>query len=138
MPRYLGVDLGTRRIGVAISDPKATLAVPYATLQRSNDEYDAVAIVEIARGESVREIILGHPLTLDGTRGDAALVAEAFRDKLKAAGGRVRLLDERLTTKEASKMLSSRGMKQREQRKLIDKAAATVLLQSFLDSRKKH
>lgn len=137
MPRYLGVDLGTRRIGIAISDPRGTIATPYATLPRSNDEYDAAAIVEIARGESVKEIILGHPLKLDGSVGDAALVTEAFRDKLKAAGGKVRLFDERLTTVEASRMLRGKGMKAREQRKVIDKAAATVLLQAFLDSKKK-
>jgi putative Holliday junction resolvase len=137
VPRFLGVDLGTRRIGIAISDPKGVLATPYATLPRSNDEYDAAAIVEIARGESVKEIVLGYPLMLDGSVGDAALVTEAFRAKLKAAGGKVRLFDERLTTVEASKKLRSKGVKAREQRQLIDKAAATVLLQSFLDTKKK-
>ena len=136
MPRALGVDLGTRRIGLAISDARGKVATPYATLERTNDEHDANAIAEVASAEEAKLIVLGHPLMLDGTRGDAAAVAEAFAAKLKEAGVRVVLFDERLTTKQAESSLKRRGMKGRERRAVVDKVAAQVLLQSYLDTKR--
>ncbi|TML80283.1 MAG: Holliday junction resolvase RuvX [Actinobacteria bacterium] len=136
MPRALGVDLGTRRIGLAISDARGTVATPYATLERTNDEHDAKAIAEVASAEEAKLIVLGHPLMLDGTRGDAAAVAEAFAAKLKESGIRVTLWDERLTTKQAESSLKRRGMKGRERRAVVDKVAAQVLLQSYLDTKR--
>lgn len=135
MTRWMGVDLGTRRIGIALSDPKGTFALPYVTLPRTSDEQDARAIAEMAKGEGVRTVVLGHPLALDGSRGDPALVAEAFGQRLREAGARVKLWDERLTTVEAEKRLKGRGMKGRQRRAVVDKLAAAVLLQSFLDTR---
>lgn len=135
MARALGVDLGTRRIGLAISDSKGTVATPYATLDRTNDEHDATAIAEVAAAEEAKLVVLGHPLSLDGKRGDAALVAEAFAEKLKESGVRVTLWDERMTTVEAEKQLKGRGMKGRARRAVVDKVAAQVLLQSYLDSK---
>ncbi|TMK50805.1 MAG: Holliday junction resolvase RuvX [Actinobacteria bacterium] len=136
MPRALGVDLGTRRIGLAISDARGKVATPYATLERTNDEHDANAIAEVASAEEAKLIVLGHPLMLDGTRGDAAAVAEAFAAKLKESGIRVTLWDERLTTKQAESSLKRRGMKGRERRAVVDKVAAQVLLQSYLDTKR--
>ena len=136
MPRALGVDLGTRRIGLAISDARGKVATPYATLERTNDEHDAKAIAEVASAEEAKLIVLGHPLMLDGTRGDAAAVAEAFAAKLKESGIRVTLWDERLTTKQAESSLKRRGMKGRERRAVVDKVAAQVLLQSYLDTKR--
>lgn len=135
MPRWLGIDLGTRRIGIAISDSKETVATPYAVLHRTNDEQDVQAIAEIASSEGAKRVVLGLPLSLDGSRGDAALVSESFAAKLKAAGVRVKLWDERLTTVEAEKKLLDRGMKGRQRRAIVDKIAAQVILQSFLDSK---
>ena len=109
MPRALGVDLGTRRIGLAISDARGTVATPYATLERTNDEHDAKAIAEVASAEEAKLIVLGHPLMLDGTRGDAAAVAEAFAAKLKESGIRVTLWDERLTTTRHEGSRAARG-----------------------------
>lgn len=137
MARWMGVDLGTRRIGLSLSDDEGTLATPYATLERTSDEHDAGAIAEIAGAEQVGEVVLGHPVRLDGTRGDAALVTEAFAERLKAAGVKVRLFDERLTTAEAEKKLRKGGVRAKQQRTRIDKAAATVLLQAYLDARKR-
>ena len=136
MARALGVDLGSRRIGVAISDAGGKVATPYATLERTNDEQDAQAIAEVASAEGAKLIVLGHPLMLDGSRGDAAAVTEAFAAKLKESGLRVTLWDERLTTKEAESGLKRRGMKGRARRAIIDKVAAQVLLQSYLDAKR--
>jgi putative holliday junction resolvase len=135
MPRALGVDLGTRRIGIAISDQKGTVATPYAVLSRTSDEEDATAIAEIASAEGAQRIVVGHPLSLDGSRGPAAQVAEAFAGKLEEAGLRVTLWDERMTTVEATKMLKTRGMKGRARRGQVDKVAAQVLLQAYLDTK---
>lgn len=137
MARALGVDLGTRRIGVAISDTKGTIATPYAVLERTSDDNDAKAISEIAGLENAKQVVLGYPIMLDGSRGYAAMVTEAFAEKLKAAGVKVKLWDERLTTAEAEKALKGRGMKGKARRAVVDKVAAAVLLQSFLDSKKK-
>jgi putative Holliday junction resolvase len=136
MPRALGIDLGTRRIGVAISDSAGKVATPYATLERTNDEQDTHAIAEVASAEEAKVVVVGHPLMLDGTRGDAAAVAEAFADKLKETGLRVALWDERLTTKQAESGLKRRGMKGRERRAVVDKVAAQMLLQSYLDAKR--
>ena len=137
MARTVGVDLGSRRIGIAISDDKGTVATPYATLQRTSDDLDAKAIAEIAALEGARTVVLGFPLMLDGTKGDAAMVTEGFAAKLKEAGLRVKLHDERLSTAEAAKAMKTRGMKSKQVRGVIDKAAAAVILQSFLDMKKK-
>jgi len=136
MPRWLGVDLGTRRIGIAISDDKGRVATPYITIPRTNDDADARAIGEIASGEGCKQVIVGLPLALDGSKGDAAMVTEAFAEKLKAAGAKVKMWDERLTTAEADKKLKKTGMKGKARRKVIDKTAAMGILQSFLDSKK--
>ena len=137
MPRSIGVDLGSRRIGIALSDDKGTIATPYMTLPRTNDEEDARAIAELASAEKATVVVLGYPLMLDGSVGDAALVTEAFAARLKACGARVKLWDERLTTAEAEKALKGRGMKGKKRRTVIDKTAATILLQSYLDAKKK-
>jgi putative holliday junction resolvase len=136
MARMIGVDLGSRRVGIALSDDKGKVATPYATLQRTSDELDAKAIAEIAALEGAKTIVLGLPLSLDGSKGDAAMVTEGFAEKLKSEGLKVKMYDERLTTVEAAKKLKTRGMKSKQARGVIDKMAAAVLLQSFLDSKK--
>lgn len=137
MARMIGVDLGTRRIGVAISDAGGKVATPYAVLTRTSDEHDAEAIAEICSLEGAKTVVLGLPLSLDGTKGDMAAVSEAFASKLREAGVRVRLHDERLTTVEAHVRLKERGMKGKQRRAVVDKVAASVMLQAFLDMNKK-
>lgn len=131
----MGVDLGTRRIGVAISDGDGMVATPYAVLPRTDDESDAEAIRAVAGTEGVETIVVGHPLSLDGSAGPAALAAESFAAKLVERGATVTLFDERFTTTEADKRLRDRGMKGRQRRKVVDQVAATVLLQAYLDAR---
>ena len=137
MTRWMGVDLGSRRIGIALSDDKGRIATPYATLPRTNDLDDAKAVSEMAHAEGVKTVVLGLPLTLEGERAAAAFVTEAFASKLKDERVTVRMWDERLTTAEADKKLKSRGMKGKQRRAVIDKMAAAGILQSFLDARTK-
>jgi putative Holliday junction resolvase len=135
MTRYIGIDLGSRRVGLALSDSKASFATPFMTLSRSSDELDAQAIAELAHGEGATTAILGMPFRMDGTKGEASVVVEDFAAALRTAGLRVRFVDERLTTVEATKKLRSTGMKGKKIRQVVDRTAATIILQTFLDTK---
>lgn len=137
MARALGIDLGSKRIGVAVSDGGGKVATPLTVLQRSSDANDASAIAEMAAAEEATVVVVGFPLNMDGSKGDAALVAEAFARQLEGRGFGVELLDERLTTVEAEKRLIGRGMKGRKRKEVVDKVAAAVILQAYLDMPKR-
>ena len=135
----LGIDLGERRIGVAVSDASATLASPWGTIERSGDGgADLEALVEVALGLGVGRVVVGLPLSLDGRRGRAARAAQEATDALRRAlEGRaipVESFDERLTTVSAQRALAGAGVRGPRQRDRIDQAAAAVLLQAWLDA----
>jgi putative holliday junction resolvase len=135
--RVLALDLGSRRIGVAVSDPSGTLASPYDTVQRSGSrEVDHRRIRELIEETGAERLVVGLPLSLDGSQGPAAGQVLAEVDEL---GGRVGVpvetYDERLTTVTADRHLREQGLDGRARRKVVDKAAAAVLLQSWLDAR---
>jgi putative Holliday junction resolvase len=139
--RAVGVDLGARRIGIAASDSAGTLATPRGTIVRSGDhERDRRAMVALVLEEEAVVVVVGHPLSLDGTRGPAAVAAEAEAEALGALlaphGVRVELFDERLTTVSAHQALSAGGTKGRSQRAVVDQTAAAVMLMAWLDGRR--
>ena len=136
MSRAVGLDLGTRRIGVALSDSAGTLATPYAVVVRSGDrERDHARIAALVAEAEAEVVVVGLPLSLDGTRGPAALAAEAEATELEARlGVPVVLWDERLSTVEAGKRLASAGIRGRKRRGTVDQVAATVILQAWLDA----
>ena len=139
--RAVGVDLGARRIGIAVSDSAGTLATPRGTIVRSGDrERDRMAVVDLVREEEAVVVVVGHPLSLDGTRGPAATAAEAEAEALGALlaphGVQVELFDERLTTVTAHQALSAGGTKGRNQRAVVDQTAAAVMLMAWLDGRR--
>ena len=136
--RVVGLDLGTRRIGVAVSDSGGVLATPSATIERSGDaDADRARIAEVVRELEAKAVIVGLPLSLDGSTGPAAAAAlteaEALRLVLDVP---VECHDERLSTVSANRSLAASGVKSRGRRKVVDQVAATVLLQSWLDSRR--
>ena len=135
--RVLGVDLGTRRIGLALSDPSRTIASPLEVLERrAKPEVDHAAIVAVARAHDVSLIVVGLPLSLSGRSGPAAKAARKEADALDAAAGDelpVVLHDERLTTISAQAALDAAGVHGRAQTPVVDKVAAAVMLQAFLD-----
>lgn len=132
--RVLGLDLGDARIGVAISDDGRRLAVPLGTV-RTGAPADVKAIGEIAREHDVSLVVVGHPLLLSGRAGERAHHAERFADTLRAVlGVEVVLHDERLSTVEAERALRQAGVNGRDRRGTVDRSAATVILQSWLDS----
>jgi putative holliday junction resolvase len=131
----LGLDLGGARIGVAISDPERRLAVPHGNV-RAGAPQDLRAISAIVRENDVAEIVVGHPLKLSGEAGEAAHHAERFASALRdAVGVPVTLQDERLTTVEAERGLAEAGVPGRARRQVIDRSAATLILQAYLDRR---
>ena len=130
---WLGVDPGKVRIGVAASDPDRVLAVPVETVQRGRADIERIVAIASERGAV--QIFVGLPRTLSGAERAAAQDARTFARALAAATKiPVRLLDERLTTVTASRDLRSAGRSVRSSRSVIDQAAATVLLQSALDT----
>lgn len=129
----MGVDLGAKRTGVAVS--AGSIAHPLTVVEAGGSEL-VDRLTELARSEGVTEIVVGDPIRLDGTRGAAAEQARETAECLRRATGLdVRLWDERLTTAEAERALIEGGMRRRRRRAVVDKLAAAVLLQSYLDAR---
>lgn len=132
--RVLGLDLGDARIGVAISDPQRRLAVPLGTV-RTGAPGDVKAIAELARENGAELVVVGHPLLMSGRAGERAHLAERFAEALGAVLGLpVVLQDERLSSAEADRALRGAGRSGRERRREVDRSAATVILQAWLDA----
>jgi len=133
--RALGVDLGSRRIGVAISDPTGTIASPVEVVPRSGSvAHDHRRLIALAQEWEAGIIVVGLPLSLDGSVGPAARAVLAEVDALRAmAPVDVDTVDERLSTVVAQRHLREMGLDNRKARKVVDKLAAAVLLQAWLE-----
>jgi putative holliday junction resolvase len=136
--RRLGIDVGSVRIGVAASDPDGILATPVETVRRDRSGKHLRRLAELVAELAAVEVIVGLPRTLADRTGPSALDAIEMADALaeKVAPTPVRLADERLTTVAAQRSLRSAGIKAKEQRAVIDQAAAVAILQSWLDQRR--
>jgi putative Holliday junction resolvase len=136
--RRLGIDVGTVRIGVAASDPDGILATPVETVRRDRSGKHLRRLAKLVTEWEAVEVIVGLPRTLADRTGPSALdaidVAEALAQRV--APTPVRLADERLTTVSAQRSLREAGVRAREQRAVIDQAAAVAILQSWLDQRR--
>ncbi|EHR60784.1 Holliday junction resolvase RuvX [Saccharomonospora cyanea] len=136
--RRLAVDVGSVRVGVALSDPAPILATPLVTLSRDVDtDRDLDELSRLVTEHDVVEVIVGLPRTLADRHGTAAAIAMDYARRLaeRVAPVAVRLADERLSTVSASRMLSQRGVKGRKQRAVVDQVAAVEILQGWLDGR---
>lgn len=134
--RILAVDYGSVRIGLALSDPTGTLARPLPFVPAKGDAKLAREIAALAAKEQAELILLGLPRHMNGSLGEAAAKVQSFADALKQATNiPLKLIDERLTTVQASRQLQEAGKDTRAQRGRIDSEAAAVLLQGYLDSR---
>lgn len=134
----LGIDVGEARVGVAASDPEGLLAHPVATLRRDHEgETDLDQIVSTVLERSAVAVVVGLPRSLDGSEGLAAQRARRYAMSLqRRLDVPVRLWDERLTTVDAHRALRSSGVRGREQRGVVDQAAAVLILQAALDARR--
>jgi putative Holliday junction resolvase len=132
--RFLGVDLGRARIGLALADDVLRTARPLRTVARRADVATLAEIAGAAREYEVVRAVVGLPLNMDGTEGEAARRARAFAAKLaEALGIPVELFDERLSTFEAETRLRERGFSAKDRRARVDAEAAAVILQGWLD-----
>ena len=138
MNRVLAVDLGTRRIGLALSDASGTLAAPLVTIPHSNRRRDLLQIVGVAEAHQVDRIVVGCPRNMDGTSGSAALRAEAFAAALRRMVRMpVEMWDERLTTVSAERMLVASNVSRSRRRGMRDRVAAAFILQAYLDAQRR-
>lgn len=135
--RALGVDLGSRRIGLAVCDSGGLIAVPLQVLERSGSEVsDHAAIAELVAERKIQFVVVGLPLSLNGTLGSAAReVVEEVARLQKVLDVPVETQDERLSTVAAERSLASGSLDGKRKRQVVDMVAATILLQSWLDSR---
>jgi putative Holliday junction resolvase len=136
--RALGVDPGTKRVGLAVSDLSGTIASPLAVLQRTRSlMHDLTEIARIARAEEAEVIVVGLPLNMDGSEGPAARRARAEAERLATvAGVPVEMHDERRTTASADRSMLDAGLNAIERRQRVDKVAAAIMLQAWLDARR--
>ncbi|NNJ12485.1 Holliday junction resolvase RuvX [Chloroflexales bacterium ZM16-3] len=132
--RVLGLDIGSRRIGVALSDASGTLSSPLTTVSATPHERALAEIGRLVRENQVVEVVAGLPLTLRGEIGPQAELIRTFARELEAALSMpVALFDERLSTAAAEQMLRDLGVKPEKRKQQIDQVAASIILQDYLD-----
>lgn len=133
----MGLDVGDRRVGVAVSDELGMTAQPVLTLVRSNRKQDLKSLARLLRKFGCREIVVGNPMYMSGDLSPQAVKAQAFAQMLREEFQLpVHLWDERLTTTEAHRHLHASGRPGTEHKMLVDQVAAVLILQGFLDARK--
>lgn len=136
-PRYLGLDVGNRRVGVAVSDELGVTAQPVLTLtRRHNLREDLRSLARLCRRFAVVGIVVGNPVHISGEMSPQAVKTQAFAEELgKLTTLPIHLWDERLTTREAHQILYEAGHARQMHREVVDQVAATLILQSFLDEK---
>jgi putative Holliday junction resolvase len=135
-PRVLGLDVGSKRIGIAISDPLGITAQGLDTLHRQNKRLDFEKLERIVRDYGVTQIVVGLPLRMSGLEGTQAEKMQLFAEELrKRFQLPVHLWDERLTSAQANRLLRETEMSIKRRGQVVDQMAAVLILQSFMDSR---
>jgi len=133
--RALGLDIGSKRIGVAISDPLGLIAFPHSCIYHKNEESDAEEIYSLAKSREAETIVIGIPYSLDGSLGPQAKTVEKFYQFMKNYGDLpVVTWDERFSTADAINRIKETGMTKIKDKSIIDATAAAIILQSYLDS----
>ncbi len=135
--RYISLDYGDRRIGIAFSDLTGTIASAYEVYERSTIEKDIEYLTNLIQKQCATKIIIGLPLNSDGSEGERALLTREFGKKLKERSGlQVHYFDERYSSLEAEEILKEAKMPWQERKKILDKVAAQIILQDYLNSKK--
>ena len=136
MARMLGVDYGERRIGLAVSDPGGTIAMPLAVVAVRAMAEAVEAVAAASRDKQAEAVVVGLPLNMNGTEGPAAQTVRTFCERLRGAVGvPVETWDERLSTASVERMLIASHVRREQRRDVRDKLAAQVILQGYLDTR---
>lgn len=133
----LALDVGTKRIGVAVADPGATFALPVTVIERTNVKDDLRRIAELAGEYGACEIVVGDPVTLGGQRGPAAEKIDRFVEQLQRVyDGVIHRVDERMTTAQATKTLIAADVSRAKRKTVVDKMAAALILETYLARRR--
>jgi len=132
--RLMGLDLGTKTIGLALSDPSLVIASPLETIRRQKFTQDAAALLKLVERHGVGGLVLGHPLNMDGSTGPRAQASESFaRNLARLSDIPVALWDERLSTVAVTRTLIEADASRRRRAEVVDKMAAAYILQGALD-----
>ncbi len=132
--RIIALDIGDVRIGVAVSDLMRIIANPRETYVRKDEDADIAYFIELAKKEEADTFVVGLPINMDGTEGPRVEICRAFGEKLKEKSGlKVEYQDERLTTVTAERMLIEADVRREKRKQVIDKVAATIILESYLN-----
>jgi putative Holliday junction resolvase len=132
--RILGIDYGDRRIGLAMSDPGAIIARGLPTLKNEGEAEVLAAIRRLVEEHEIAEIVVGLPRNMDDSLGPQAQKTMRFAEQLKVLGRKIHLVDERLTTEQARRVMTEAGLSREQQHRRVDRVAAQFILQIFLDS----
>lgn len=133
----LALDVGTKRIGVAVADPTGSFALPVTVIERANLRDDLAKIADLAESYLAREIVVGYPVTLSGDRGIVAEKMDRFIEQLaRVFSGTIHRVDERMTTAQATKSLIAADVSRAKRKTVVDKMAAALILESFLARRR--
>lgn len=134
----MALDVGAKRIGVAVADPDGKLALPVATILRTGVHDDLARIAEYLEAYGVNELVVGDPITLSGQRGIAAERIDEFVSLLRRVfSGAIHRVDERMTTAQATRSLIAADVSRRKRREIVDQMAAALILESFLARRRR-
>lgn len=135
--RILGIDFGTKRIGVAVSDPLEITAHGLKTVQRQNKKQLIADLTELCKKEGVEEVVIGLPINMNGTQGPKAKEVLEFIPPLQESLGiPVKTWDERLSSREAGRLMIEEGLSRKRQKQESDRLAATLILQGYLEFRR--
>lgn len=133
----MALDVGSKRIGVAVSDPSGVYALPVGTIERTELRADLERIVRYAQEYGVRDLVVGDPVTLTGERGPAAQKMDAFVEQLRRVfTGTIQRVDERMTTAQATKAMIAADASRKRRRQAVDMMAAALILETFLARRR--
>lgn len=135
--RKMGVDYGDKRIGIAFTDPLNIICSPFEVYKNVGEEDALVHLNKLIKEYNVDEVAMGLPLNMDGTEGERAIKHRAFGEKLaQISGVKVHFVDERLTSAEAEDFLIKSRVRREKRKEIIDKIAAQIILQTFMNSKK--
>lgn len=133
----MALDVGSKRIGIAVADPTATFALPVGTIERTNLRADLQRIEEYIESYMVRDLVVGYPVALSGEAGIAAQKMDAFIERLQTIfSGAIHRVDERMTTAQATKTLIAADVSRKRRKQVVDKMAAALILESYLARRR--
>ena len=133
----MALDVGTKRIGVAVADPTGSFALPVGTIERTNLRADLAKIEEYVESYLVRDLVVGDPVSLSGERGIASQKMDAFVEQLRSVfSGAIHRVDERMTTAQVTKTLIAADVSRKKRKGVVDKMAAALILESYLARRR--